>query len=194
MKLIKDLRARLIKNKWIHYAIFWCIVCEQEVEKQLYAGMIAKSCGFLNCKDNKRNYKHGESETKLYIVWKNMDQRCNNPSNKAYGGKGIIVCPKWLDIDNGFVNFKNWALANGYRAGLAIDRINNNGNYEPTNCQWITQKENNRKQLQVKLTQKIANEIRELYKTGNYTQKELAKKYNISQYIISKIVNNKLWV
>jgi hypothetical protein len=66
-----------------------------------------------------------------------MKSRCynlNNPSYHRYGGRGISVCDDWLE----FVSFRNWALANGYADNLSIDRINNDGNYSPINCQWIT--------------------------------------------------------
>ena len=82
---------------------------------------------------------------------------------------------------NGFINFKDWSLSNGYNDSLTIDRINSDNNYEPNNCQWITQKENNRKLKQVIITLEIANEIRELYKIGDYIQKQLAEKYKISR-------------
>lgn len=95
------------------------------------------SCGCIR-KERNNNTKHGKRWTKLYGVWLEIKQRCNNSrckSYKYYGAKGVIICQEW---SGDFMNFHNWAMNNGYTEGLTIDRINPFGNYEPSNCRWIT--------------------------------------------------------
>lgn len=118
-----------------------------------------KSCGCLiyyNIKKicdlgHKARTSHGMWKTKLHKVWEGMIQRCYLTSRKSYenyGGRGISVCEEWQGT-NGFINFYNWAIMNGYKEEklangknrLTIDRIDVNGNYEPSNCRWVTMKE-----------------------------------------------------
>ena len=138
------------------------------------------------------SYKHGMNKTRLYEIWQGIKSRCLNPNKKRfkdYGGRGITICPEWLE----FIPFMDWSLSNGYQEDLTIDRIENDGNYEPNNCQWLTYIENNRKQKQIKLSLEQANEIRIKYNSGYYIQKHLAEEYNVSQVLISAIITNKIW-
>jgi len=103
--------------------------------RELHRGL-SLSCGHASRFTGVENRTHGKCETKLYKVWSSMKARCSNSKDKAYpnyGGRGIFVCEEWLQ----FEPFYKWAMANGYKTGLTIERKNNGGNYEPSNCMWI---------------------------------------------------------
>lgn len=117
----------------------------------LVSGKIV-SCGCFHKEQfgNSRR-KHGLShKERLYSLWLNMKDRCYNKNNShynSYGGRGIVVCDEWK---NDYISFRNWCISNGYkeeiresgRNNLTIDRIDVNGNYEPSNCRFLTNKEN----------------------------------------------------
>lgn len=140
---------------------------------------------------NNGNYKHGlvhGSRHPLYTAWQNMKGRCknkNNPKYHRYGGRGIQVCKEWLDDVNHFVG---WALSNGWEKGKTLDRIDNDGNYEPSNCQWVSVEMNSRKKSTTKLSIKQAVEIREKLNKGE-NEMELAKEYNVTHGTIWFIKN-----
>ena len=90
--------------------------------------------------------KGGRSNSRIYNTWLHMKGRCYRKTDdhyKHYGEKGITMCDEWK---NDFKAFHDWSMSNGYADNLTIDRINNDGNYEPSNCRWVTMKEqcNNR--------------------------------------------------
>ena len=107
---------------------------------------LTKSCGCLNSELVRlRRKTHGFSGERIYRVWQNMIYRCENKNYiefARYGGRGITVCEEWR---NNFQAFYDWATSNGYADNLTIDRIDVNGNYEPSNCQWLTRSENSKR-------------------------------------------------
>lgn len=134
-----------------------------------------QSCGCLRsdfCKSDKINriYIDGRIHERLYHIYHGMIDRCYNPNNvnfSSYGGRGIIVCELWK---NSYEDFREWAFKSGYGEKLTIDRIDVNGNYEPSNCRWVgvdVQNYNKR------------NTVRHKVNGAVYTFSELAQKYGL---------------
>lgn len=156
----------------------WLCVCECGNKKEILTLNLIRnntiSCGCYN-KERMKNMalKHNKSNTRLYNIFNKIKGRCyneNNPAYKNYGGRSIKVCDEWLDKENGFINFYNWAINNGYKKNLTIDRIDVNGNYEPKNCRWVTAK--------VQSNNKRNNRIIE-YQGKQYTLTQLSEKLGI---------------
>jgi len=131
-------------NKKVYKGVFLCSCGNKFIARlEHIKNGNTKSCGCYRKKWMIKTFvKHGMAKHPIYQCWFNMIHRCYNPKNefyKHYGGRGIKVCDEWrLNFDN----FEEWAKI-GWLKNLTLDRIDNNGNYESSNCRWITQKKNN---------------------------------------------------
>lgn len=169
LTLIKEIPARRGRS--------WECVCDcgnklNVKESHIRNGSI-KSCGCL-AKEYKAigNVVHNLCDTRINKIYQAMKNRCflkTSKNYKNYGGRGIKMCNEWLGKD-GLINFYNWAISNGYKDNLSIDRIDNNGDYRPENCRWATalEQQNNTRY----------NRILE-YKGEKLTLSQASRKYNI---------------
>jgi hypothetical protein len=150
------------------------------------------------------NLKHGDArrgkKTKIHAIWGSIIQRVTNPNNpnfKYYGGRGIAVCDEWRN----YIVFKQWCLDNGYNEGLEIDRINNNDNYYPNNCRFVTRRENimNRRRKESWGISKVWNKwvvqitrYNRIYKLGGFNSYETAQEAR--DYFVNHFEEEKLSV
>jgi hypothetical protein len=127
---------------------YWICKCECGNIKSVRSDSLQEnkvlSCGCIKKEQDRinltANHSHKMSKTRIYREWQGMKTRCYNKNNKRYnnyGGRGITVCDEWM---NNFDNFFKWSLDNNYSDDLTIDRKNNDGNYEPSNCRWVNNK------------------------------------------------------
>lgn len=136
-------------------------------------------CKHGNAQQSRRGKRHP-----IYIAWDNMLRRCENdmhPSYSRYGGRGISVCNDWHDYNI----FRQWSLKNGWDIGLSIDRIDNNGNYEPSNCRWTDQQTQVKnscipKYVTINGITKNHTEWMQFYGVSSWFVYNRMKKYNIS--------------
>lgn len=162
--------------------IMWNCKCDCGIEKTVSGNSLRKgsstSCGCYN-HDVITKFGGAVYKEKLYSVWASMKSRCNRESDKAYrnyGGRGIAVCKEW-ECD--YPAFKAWALENGYKPGMWIDRIDNNKGYSPENCAFKTPKEQQRnKRTNVKIViNNVSHCIKEWSEISGINYATIAQRY-----------------
>lgn len=174
--------GRLIAIKWVgknkHNQSIWECKCDCgniiDINSNSLISGNTKSCGCLKKEVARKllidqTVTHGKSSHPLYERWCAMKRRCNNKNDLSHGGRGIKVCNEWV---NDFEEFYNWAINNGFDENLTLDRIDNDGNYEPNNCRWTTyetQANNCRSNKRIE------------YLGETHTLAEWSKLYNIDQ-------------
>lgn len=163
--------------------------CGKEIVVQGYqlTSGHTKSCG---CKKGEMNgevhKKHNRSGSRIYRIWQGIKNRCLNTQLKVYplyGGRGITIFDEWLG-ENGFQAFYDWAMANGYKENLSIDRIDNDMGYFPENCRWVSMK------IQANNTRR---NVTYEYNGERLTISEMATKYNVPYKLLYKRLHNFGW-
>ena len=156
MKLIKDLGViyptKTAKQK-VRCGIYECPYCQKHFQTTTATVKFGSSTKCRKCSLSLKGITHGDSKARLYNIFNHMIARTTKPNNKNYvdyGGRGISVCKEWLKYEN----FREWALNNGYEEHLTIDRINNDGNYEPNNCRWVNRTVQNRNKRKIQRNNK----------------------------------------
>lgn len=162
---------------------------ERKVALQTLKNGRSQSCG---CLRRERITAHGFANTRLYRIWIAMRRRCHSPDDKAYpgwGGRGITVCEDWR---NDFAAFAAWSLANGYSDNLEIDRENNDGNYEPSNCRWVSKQVNRQNTRRTKLTPSKLALILVLTEAGK-SRKWIGKKVGVGHDAVGEVLRGESW-
>lgn len=127
----------------------------------------------------------------FYMAWVNLKTRCDNPRSTQYawyGGRGIKYCETWKAFKGFYADmYDEWA------PGLMLDRVDNQGDYQLSNCRWVSYSVNAQNRRSNVVTEEIVGVIRRLYETGRYTQANLGERFGIAQPVISAIVTYKTW-
>lgn len=179
-------------------SINWICKCSCGGEKIVSSSGLrhggTQSCGCLQKElIGNVNKSHGKSKTRLYKIWKHMKERCYKENlliYENYGGRGIIMCEEWK---NDSMSFYNWAMANGYSDNLSIDRIDVNGNYEPSNCRWADRKtqNNNRRNCRSITYNGETHTISEWAEMLNIENEVLRRRIVVDNWDIDKAMNPK---
>lgn len=190
MKFIRFTRYKKIKNSWQGFALFHCDYCGRKVEKVYGNGLKHQSCGCAHKRLlSECSTIHGDYDKPLNKIWRSMKSYCNNPKDpryQYYGLEGIKVTRKW----DKYKDFKRWALDNGYKNNLVLDRKDYSKNFTPSNCIFVTRREKWLKIGMCLLSDSQAKEIIEKWNTSLYTYGMIKKNYKVCTGTIGYTVKN----
>ena len=180
--------AQKIKSReYLHS--YPCQKCGIERVVTVWQGNRSPMC--RSCSASEHGFTIRRRNHPVYSVWKGMKERCMNPKSvayKNYGGRGISVCNEWKDPER----FVSWCLANGWRSGLHIDRINVDGHYEPSNCRFVTPQENSTNKRDNRLDVQSVRLIRMLCWSG-MSCSDVAKIFGITKSTSSRVAGLRTW-
>lgn len=186
-----------ISDKKVHRKTCWICKCD--------CGKITVVCGVRlrnghtrSCMCTRGKLKHGYArrakaggKSSTYITWRSMKSRCLNPESldyENYGGRGITICKRWIN------SFKNFLDDMGERpSNLTLDRKDNNGNYEPSNCRWATSYEQRRNRRSVRLSIEKASQIRKMHRLGK-SAPLIATAFDVSVGSIYSVISGNTWI
>lgn len=184
--LVRERIAQYIRSR-DYINEYQCPDCENLMMSTKYHADKGKT----RCKSCHPRECHKTSHDPRFMVWNGMKQRCKNPRSRSYpeyGGRGIRICPEW-ELFSGFMK---WDRFDEYRKGLQIDRIDNDGDYSPDNCRWVTPSENARNTRSVKLTTDDVRVIRMLSWSG-LSNSQVAEIFSVTASCISHIMTFRNW-
>lgn len=189
MKFIKDLGLKAYGNQGLTHkvGVYQCPKCLNKYERSISSVKSEKTKLCKTC----AKIKHGMTRTDIYRCWQNMKNRCLSQKNKLYyryGGRGIKICDRWIDS---FENF--YADMGDIPKGLEIDRIDNDGNYEPSNCRWLSRKNNMMNSSTTKLSEDDISIIKTLLLYSKMKLKDIGVLFNVLPPTISQIKTGKRW-
>lgn len=172
----------------------WLCLCNCGVEKLIEGSSLrsgrTESCGCLHVEVSaEASRTHGLRKTPTYFAWVNMRNRCERSTNEhydRYGGRGIVVCERWK-------KFENFLADMGLKpAGLTLDRVNNDGNYEPGNVQWASRSEQAQNRSSSSVTIQQVRDIRRRV-LGGERQSHVARSLMVSKTVVNQIVKGRTW-
>lgn len=182
-----NIAQKLRSREYLHS--YPCQECGFDRAVTVWQGNRSPLC--RSCSMSRHGLTKMKSNHPIYTVWKGMKERCSNPNSvafKNYGGRGISVCDEWHFADA----FVDWCLANGWESGLQLDRIDVNGNYEPSNCRFVTNIKNCHNRRSNKLDMQSVRLIRMLCLSG-ISCTDVGVIFSVGKSTIARIMRFEIW-